>query len=187
MHFDQANKMVADERRLRAEMEEELKELKTEKEALRSALRIVAGEDNTPHLNAITSSEVRVTPSTIHTSYHSSHSRTSSQVGIKSRPQSPELASLYPLPPSPAPHSEPSWQEDPPAEETSPEGCVAVSLPTVHSPIEQSHSTPGFLPISGTVDGLFIDVSPWADAVSSPTSALRGTPTTPTFVRPEAR
>ena len=39
--------MVATERRMRAETEEELKELKQEKEALRSALRLIDGENTT--------------------------------------------------------------------------------------------------------------------------------------------
>src|SRR5258705_12436680 len=108
--------MVSDERRLRAEMEEELNELKTEKEALKSALRLVAGEDNTPDLDASTiSAEDRLTPVASQTiNYRSdiSHSRSSSQIGLKSRPQSLELALLYPLPVSPAPHSGlPTWQE----------------------------------------------------------------------------
>jgi len=41
--------MVADERRIRADVEEELKELKTEKEALRNALRLVASENTIPN------------------------------------------------------------------------------------------------------------------------------------------
>ena len=39
--------MVATERMKRAETEEELKEVRQEKEALRSALRVIGGEDFT--------------------------------------------------------------------------------------------------------------------------------------------
>jgi len=162
--------MVADERRLRAEMEEELNELKTEKEALKSALRLVAGEDNMPDLDASTiSAEDRLTPvasQTIISPSDISHSRSSSQIGLKSRPQSLELALLYPLPPSPAPHSDlPAWQEGFPDEGT-PSNGNETSSPTVLSPNEQSQPTPRF---RRPVDDMFIGVSPWADAISKPT------------------
>jgi len=168
--------MVSDERRLRAEMEDELNELKTEKEALKSALRLVAGEGNTPDLDAsIASAEDRLTPIASRTiNYRSdiSHSRSSSQIGLKSRPQSLELALLYPLPASPAPHSDlPAWQEGIPKEETPSNGNKPSSLslsPTVLSPNEQSQPTPRFR-ARPPVDDMFIGVSPWADAVSKPT------------------
>ncbi|KAF9049490.1 hypothetical protein BDZ89DRAFT_1108093 [Hymenopellis radicata] len=43
--FEEANKMVSTERRKRAETEEELREAQEEREALRSALRVVEGEN----------------------------------------------------------------------------------------------------------------------------------------------
>ncbi|KIK99388.1 hypothetical protein PAXRUDRAFT_822806 [Paxillus rubicundulus Ve08.2h10] len=43
--FEEANKMVATERMKRAETEEELKEVRTEKDALREALRLIEGEN----------------------------------------------------------------------------------------------------------------------------------------------
>ncbi|KAF8875883.1 hypothetical protein CPB84DRAFT_1796295, partial [Gymnopilus junonius] len=82
--FEEANKMVADERKARAETEEELKELKLEKEALRSALRLIDGEN--AHLRG------------------SSSTSTSASNSIKSRPESLDLSFTYPpLPASPAP------------------------------------------------------------------------------------
>ncbi|KAK2460188.1 hypothetical protein APHAL10511_007779 [Amanita phalloides] len=44
--FEEANKMVSTERKKRAETEEELKEARLEQEALRSALRLVEGENS---------------------------------------------------------------------------------------------------------------------------------------------
>ncbi|ORX34268.1 hypothetical protein BD324DRAFT_637310 [Kockovaella imperatae] len=41
--FEEANKMVADERRKRAEMEDALKELKAEKDALKSTIKVLGG------------------------------------------------------------------------------------------------------------------------------------------------
>lgn len=79
--------MVATERKMRAETEDELKELKLEKEALRSALMLVEGENT--HLRIYSPQPVMPT-----------HSRSSSQTAIKSRPTSLDYP---PLPPSPSP------------------------------------------------------------------------------------
>ncbi|KAF9482084.1 hypothetical protein BDN70DRAFT_875551 [Pholiota conissans] len=88
--FEEANKMVATERKMRAETEEELKEVKMEKEALRSALLLVEGEN--------TSLRIYSPPPE-----RPFHSRSSSQTGIKSRPSSAEFDLYPPLPPSPSP------------------------------------------------------------------------------------
>lgn len=77
--------MVATERIKRAETEEELKEARLEKEALRSALRLVEGENS--HLrNSSTSELVQSGPPS------PALSRSSSRVGIKSLPTSPTLS-----------------------------------------------------------------------------------------------
>src|SRR6266545_2381001 len=118
--------MVADERRIRADVEEELKELKTEKEALRNALRLVASENTIPNPGPIPTlpsqlgeqdASIQFVP-VVGTS--TSHSRSSSQVGTKSRPQSLEIASTYPLPPSPSSDSDgfSPWHEEPSQGET---------------------------------------------------------------------
>ncbi|KAF8879222.1 hypothetical protein CPB84DRAFT_1793569 [Gymnopilus junonius] len=126
--FEEANKMVADERKARAETEEELKELKLEKEALRSALRLIDGENahlrgSSKHQHQRNTQASPVPPSTTTqtqgavpapagpSSSSSSqppsrptHSRSSSEIGIKSRPESLDLSFTYPpLPASPAP------------------------------------------------------------------------------------
>lgn len=159
--------MVADERRLRAEFEEELKELKMEKEALQSALRLVASEDNILTGESITSVDDPVAAQLLNDGCGSPHSRTS-QIGIKSRPQSLELALLYPIPPSPVSHSEdlPERREGLPYdyEEISSER----NRPTIFP--DESEPTPHFQPRVSRTDELFTDVSPWADVVSSTTS-----------------
>jgi hypothetical protein len=163
--------MVADERRCRAEIEEELKELRMEKEALQSALRLIADEGNTSRLTSGDIVDDHVAPvavQTIHSNTGSSHSRTSSQVAIKSRPQSLELALLYPLPSSPASRSEElAWQEELTYEETTSEGNGSLSLPTVLSQ-EIPQPIPRFQPPIS--DDLYVDASPWADAVLGSTS-----------------
>ncbi|KAF5376220.1 hypothetical protein D9615_008508 [Tricholomella constricta] len=50
--FEEANKMVASERIRRADIEDELKEAKLEKEALRSALRLLEGENENLRLSS---------------------------------------------------------------------------------------------------------------------------------------
>ncbi|WVQ85357.1 hypothetical protein IAT38_007522 [Cryptococcus sp. DSM 104549] len=46
--FEEANKMVADERRKRAEMEENLKEVREEREALRETIKVLGGKVEVP-------------------------------------------------------------------------------------------------------------------------------------------
>ncbi|KAF8989782.1 hypothetical protein BDQ17DRAFT_1333859 [Cyathus striatus] len=106
--FEEANKMVATERMKRAETEEELKQLQLEKEALRSALKVIEGENRS--LRNYTSHSSEHLPDSNSRSRSSSttgiktRSRSSSITGVKSRPGS-ETLSLPPLPPSPAPGS----------------------------------------------------------------------------------
>ena len=88
--------MAADERRIRADIEEELKEFKMEKEALRNALRLIASENATT--NAAPSPplppQLRGQGTFIQFPTSVSHSRSSFQVGTKSRPQ-PHLRILF--------------------------------------------------------------------------------------------
>ncbi|TFK65240.1 hypothetical protein BDN72DRAFT_900852 [Pluteus cervinus] len=105
--FEEANKMVAHERIKRAETEEELKEATLEKEALRSALRLIEGENrdlrsSSSSLVASASESslplagdgVMSTPKT--------RARSSSAVGVKSLPSSPRGSTSPPS--SPPPH-----------------------------------------------------------------------------------
>ncbi|KAI0312242.1 hypothetical protein OF83DRAFT_676001 [Amylostereum chailletii] len=80
--FEEANTMVATERIKRAEAEEELREVRLEKEALRSALRLMENEriraSSTPPPTTVDEVDLR---STIHT-------RSSSNIALKSPPPS---------------------------------------------------------------------------------------------------
>jgi len=109
----QANKMVATERIRRAETEEELKETRLEKEALKCALRVVEGENG------------RLRNARPQVEEYTSHSRSSSRAAIKSRPSSVasipsslkslntahEASSTYP--PSPPPEPSESNEDSP--------------------------------------------------------------------------
>ncbi|TFK20752.1 hypothetical protein FA15DRAFT_113195 [Coprinopsis marcescibilis] len=104
--FEEANKMVAQERMKLADTEEELREVRTEKEALQRALRLLDDQTRDPsrhhgHLRK-TSSEFSLvnptdsgnSPTLSHASSSSqpqskTHSRSSSQVAIKSALASP--------------------------------------------------------------------------------------------------
>ncbi|KAJ6608431.1 hypothetical protein B0H10DRAFT_2302808 [Mycena sp. CBHHK59/15] len=77
--FEEANRMVASERIRRAETEAELVEARQEKEALRSALRVIEGENV----------ELRSSGSGSNLGSPRMRSRSSSSVGIKSPPGSP--------------------------------------------------------------------------------------------------
>lgn len=98
--------MVATERKLRAEAEEELSELKREKEALRSALVLVEGENTNLRL---ASPQPASGPSSIgnspqvsiggsSTSFTRAHERSASQIAIKSRPRVARLLHGGPVP-----------------------------------------------------------------------------------------
>lgn len=107
--------MVATERKLRADAEDELNELKREKEALRSALVLVEGENTNLRLvspqPASGPSSIGNSPQTSiggsGTSFTRAHERSASQTAIKSRPASLDFSAdpYPPLPPSPAPSS----------------------------------------------------------------------------------
>ena len=112
--------MVAIERKMRAETEEELKELKQEKEALRSALLLIDGENTTlrgrPDYHLVSPYKEKqqqfaadmIVSSSSHPPSPRSSSRTSNSMTVaaaagSSRPASLDLFStLPPLPPSPS-------------------------------------------------------------------------------------
>lgn len=50
--FEEANKMVADERKRRAEMEENLKEVREEREALKETVKVLGGKVSPPNEDA---------------------------------------------------------------------------------------------------------------------------------------
>jgi len=96
--------MVATERIRRAETEEELKEIRLEKEALKSALRVVEGENGRLRTTNITSVMEEAQPAhfvSLDGLPHSSvsRSRSSSRVAVKSRPSSVTSASSIPQSP----------------------------------------------------------------------------------------
>ncbi|KAG2055344.1 hypothetical protein BDR06DRAFT_882493 [Suillus hirtellus] len=88
--FEEANKMVASERIKRAETEEELQEVRLEKDALKEALRLIEGENG--RLRGVQSPAGEVPDKT--SQLPSSHSRSSSRDAIKSPPTSPSPSSL---------------------------------------------------------------------------------------------
>lgn len=163
--------MVADERRLRAEIEDELKELRIEKDAIHSALRLVASEDAMPELRSQEAVASADNPMPVEglESTPSSRSRTSSQVGVKSRPQSLELALLSPLPASPHFEEFQVWRNDSTCKKTSFEGDDRdpLSVSSIVSQVVDSYSTSRFPPSAS--DDPFIGASPWTDAVSHST------------------
>ncbi|PPQ81424.1 hypothetical protein CVT25_015928 [Psilocybe cyanescens] len=174
--FEEANKMVATERKMRAESEEELKEIKLEKEALKSALRLIDVEN--AHLREsgpFGSPKSDRGHSTI--SYSRGHSRSSSEVAIKSRPDSLALSPYPPLPPSPSPEG-----SRPP--DDSPLDGNSLLSPPVLSPDEESQPTPRFrvadmAPDSHSQvqdDSMFMGASPWADVPSSTSNSTSGSP-----------
>ena len=148
--------MVATERRMRAETEEELKDLKQEKEALRSALRLIDGEITTlrgPEQKQIAEMVASFSPPP---------SRSSSRIAVKSRPASLDLPSILPpLPPSPSVSRTSSSDED--------SHPIPIDTSSVLSPEEESHPTPKSRRPT-LQDSVFMGSSPWADVTSNPVS-----------------
>ena len=146
--------MVAAERRMRAETEEELKDLKQEKEALRSALRLIGGENTTT-----TTTTRPLSPSKekqiaeMLASFSPPTSRSSSRIAVKSRPTSLDLFPILPpLPPSPTS----SINED-------------LALPSVLSPDDECQPTPttkSWWAMLRTPNAQY-EPSPWSDVTSN--------------------
>jgi hypothetical protein len=164
-----ANKMVSDERKMRAEIEEELKELRKEKEALQSAMRVIEGENSNFRSVNTSTAPPNIQPITV---FPDSRFSYSSRAAMKSRRPSLELASNYPLPPSPAPDTTgfSPWYEDLAQEENADRGIAAILSP------EESRQTQGLrIGISGPIDSLFVEASPWADVPSKPAPSMTET------------
>ncbi|KAF8965588.1 hypothetical protein BDZ97DRAFT_1918148 [Flammula alnicola] len=163
--FEEANKMVATERKMRAETEEELKELKLEKEAMRSALQLIEGENTHLRENSLMASPQpdAAIPGAELLRFSRSHSRSSSQTAIKSRPASLVLDLFPPLPPSPSPDGS-AYDDEVPHETTTTtaEPRSTQSL-TPLSPEEDSQPTPRFRLSTSPL----VEPSPWADVPSS--------------------
>lgn len=171
--------MVATERRMRAETEEELRELKQEKEALRSALRLIDGEiRGRPDLSLSEEKQI----AEMIASFSPSHSRSSSRMAVKSRPTSLDLYStLPPLPPSPTSVSRTSSFD----ESNFPS---LINAPPALSPEEEeSQPTPRFprsmLQTPEPQNDMLMGPSPWADVASHPASELRYSTTAYTISR----
>ena len=165
--------MVATERKMRAETEDELKELKQEKEALRSALRLIDGENTTlrgrPDLSP--SREKQIVEMITSFSRPSSHSSSRMAVEEPSRPASLNLFStLPPLPPSPEVSRPSSLDED--------SRPTLIDATPILSPEEEEESQP--TPSSrrmmmlrtpetqeDTFMGSFMGSSPWANVTSN--------------------
>ena len=161
--------MVATERMKRAETEEELKDARLEQEALRSALRLVEGENSnlreTTQIAASSSSALPASRNPDSTAPSSSvdqdqdqdqlksrlelvrtRLRSSSQIAMKSPITSPRCqASNIPLPASYAfPALEPGIESHTPPPETSTDSDAATSssIPSIHDIHPRPSSTP---------------------------------------------
>lgn len=167
--------MVATERIKLAETEEELKELRMEKDALKRALRLIEGENHSlRQSNALAKSSLpdlheRIPPIKL------SRSRSSSEVAIKSRPGSLILESTFPLPPSPAPET--ASQEDlstsPPSPPITSQSLASNDSQITPKKIQSQplHSSSSLTSFPSELD----QASPWADVPSSSTSASTST------------
>ncbi|KAG6831493.1 hypothetical protein H0H87_004911 [Tephrocybe sp. NHM501043] len=109
--FEEANKMVATERIRRADVEEELREAKLEKEALRSALRLLEGQASSTSSPAIPSTESTLPSSLSISSLRLSQSPTSISDPAIPYSISPNATRRLQVPP-PAPLSVPTTPFD---------------------------------------------------------------------------
>ncbi|KAJ3564620.1 hypothetical protein NP233_g8179 [Leucocoprinus birnbaumii] len=176
--FEEANKMVATERIKLAETEEELKQLQSEKDALKRALRLIEGENTTLREHAKSAStpnlDYHPNPEELqHSPNKISRSRSSSEVAVKSRPSSLILESAVPLPPSPAPHLDTHHVEEDdrfsslPHSASSQLSIESQTTPKNPSPPLLPPTSPSPLPlVAYPVD----HASPWADVPSRSSS-----------------
>lgn len=134
--FDEkANKMVASERIKRAEAEEEAREVRLEREALRSALKIVEGENGRLRAGSVVDHDGRNGPSALvmeHYSGRFSHSRSSSQIAMKSPSSNP--ADGDPLSPI-TPHTLSAMEGHPALDDSTAEGMPSFSMPGSPEPL----------------------------------------------------
>jgi hypothetical protein len=157
--------MVATERIKRAETEEELKEVCSEREALRSALRLLEGENE--GLRGSSQNTSPVVP-------FKSHSRSSSEVALKSAPTSPTSS----RPPTPQTASLSRRQPLPPplVEAKTPGG---TRLPLQEDIDEDLQITPQLRrPRPTSLHLEEHEASPWADVPSKSPAPLSGLPST---------
>ncbi|GLB44963.1 putative GDP/GTP exchange factor Sec2p [Lyophyllum shimeji] len=110
--FEEANKMVASERIRRADIEEELREATLEKEALRSALKLLEGENS--HLRSASSSPAVPPPSTSTSDSTSTSAPPSSQDTLSPDHVDPDANARTP-PSPPSTSSSPRTQHLPPS------------------------------------------------------------------------
>jgi hypothetical protein len=163
--------MVATERIKLAVTEDELKELRAEKEALKRALHIIEGENLTLRERNSYSKSAPDLPYNPTNHVQSpilpvSRSRSSSEVAIKSRPNSLVLLeSTVPLPPSPAPEVGFDRENGPGRE------AKSSSLDSSHSQAsDDPQATPKRPPspsLSFSYPSEFEYISPWVDAPSA--------------------
>ncbi|KAF6744956.1 hypothetical protein DFP72DRAFT_856981 [Ephemerocybe angulata] len=172
--FEEANKMVAEERMKLSEVGEELEEVRREKAALQSALKLLhqqtsgePGRRGSEEYEFVDAQE-GITAS-----------RSSSRLGVKSRPASLDLAGSLPLPPSPFPDGRSSSSRSS-STRASPSARLPLPLPSsisasrsapadiVSPDVEDSQPTPKYHQLS-TSSSLppMIEDSPWADVPSS--------------------
>ncbi|KAJ8489454.1 hypothetical protein ONZ45_g13571 [Pleurotus djamor] len=164
--FEEANKMVATERIKRAETEEELREAILEKEALRSALKLIEGENSHLRSNSHSSPILPPSLSSNETFRAPSRSRSSSEVAVKSRPTTPTSIRL-PESPEPTANGSTDSKSDEPPDARTPTSPEAVL------PSEESTTQFATYRSSQQYIGPDIPDSPWADVPSaSPRSSM---------------
>ncbi|KAJ7578122.1 hypothetical protein C8J56DRAFT_798025 [Mycena floridula] len=120
--FEEANKMVVTERIKRAETEEELKAANSEKEALKSALKLIEGENRDLRIQTHSRSSSLSSQSQ---SQSRTHSRSSSLAALKSSPSSPEIPTARPTqeafdPPEDSKTVDEPFKTDPPTNDETP-------------------------------------------------------------------
>ncbi|OCH89064.1 hypothetical protein OBBRIDRAFT_813328 [Obba rivulosa] len=185
--FEEANKMVSTERRKLAELEEELQEAHAEREALKSALRLVERQARHSQ-DAIGSSSDTLSSSpdaaAVARFTHTHKRSSSSAIAVKSPPLSapPSPASATPpsLPPASAPPSPPGAARVPPLAPADPSSALQSDSPVdalassrtlkASAPPSRSASPapsePGVFARARPLDYLPGEESPWADVAS---------------------
>ncbi|KAJ8507433.1 hypothetical protein ONZ45_g10200 [Pleurotus djamor] len=168
--FEEANKMVATERIKRAETEEELREAILEKEALRSALKLIEGENSHLRSNSHSSPILPPSLSSNETVRAPSRSRSSSEVAVKSRPTTPTSIRL---PESPEPTTQVSANGSADSKSDELPDARTPTSPEAVLPSEESTTQFATYRSSQQYIGPDIPDSPWADVPSaSPRSSM---------------
>ncbi|KAL7281371.1 hypothetical protein ACG7TL_004681 [Trametes sanguinea] len=181
--FEEANKMVATERRKLAETEEALREAREQGEALKNVLRLVERDSARPSTSSESSQ-----PSEPHVPLRSRHRATSSAVGIKSLPAS-GAASPRSQPSSPAlPSSELPTSADTivakpsspaPPEEEEGEGDKTILAPTTSEPDATDEEATSSEPPKSALLSTTLHASPSSSPSRSPTPSPSPSPLSP--------